>query len=117
MSELSEASEQQEINPADCFKILLATDIHLGYKEKDVNTGIGYFVFDFRIWHATHICKEFQETRSKKPYELSLQAKTVSSHLKKFYFMQSITRWTLFYSVVIYSMTQIHRKKLFTGTH
>lgn len=40
--EAPEASETQAINPADCFKILLATDIHLGYKEKDTVIGIGH---------------------------------------------------------------------------
>lgn len=53
-SQASAAPEQQEIFPADCFKILLATDIHLGYKEKDVVTGIigNSFVHLCRL-HAT----------------------------------------------------------------
>lgn len=38
-SQASQAPQPQEINPADCFKILLATDIHLGYKEKDIVIG------------------------------------------------------------------------------
>lgn len=36
----SAAPASQKIDPANCFKILLATDIHLGYKEKDLVTGM-----------------------------------------------------------------------------
>lgn len=32
---MSSTEEQSGPDPENCFKILLATDIHLGYKEKD----------------------------------------------------------------------------------
>lgn len=32
---MTSTQESSAPNPEDCFKILLATDIHLGYKEKD----------------------------------------------------------------------------------
>lgn len=36
MSEtVTETSTTTEINPEDCFQILLATDIHLGYLEEN----------------------------------------------------------------------------------
>lgn len=39
-SQPSAAQASEQIDPADCFKILLATDIHLGYKEKDPVVGM-----------------------------------------------------------------------------
>lgn len=32
---MSSTEEQSGPDPENCFKILLATDIHLGYKERD----------------------------------------------------------------------------------
>lgn len=32
---MSSTQDENSPNPENCFKILLATDIHLGYKEKD----------------------------------------------------------------------------------
>lgn len=32
---MSSTQKSTQPKPEDCFKILLATDIHLGYKEKD----------------------------------------------------------------------------------
>lgn len=81
-SESSQAPEAQEINPVDCFKILLATDIHLGYKEKDIVTGtdnfmpfcilysttwavpqcfllFNFFLFSFRQWQFHCIRRDF----------------------------------------------------------
>lgn len=36
-------------NTADCFKILIATDIHLGYNEKDAVRGMNIFANSFRF--------------------------------------------------------------------
>lgn len=35
----SETPEESRLSAENCFKILLATDIHLGYKEKDLVIG------------------------------------------------------------------------------
>lgn len=42
------AEDLNKINSGDCFKILLATDIHLGYAEEDPIRGknkMNYFMF------------------------------------------------------------------------
>lgn len=40
MSEsIGESSTATEINPEDCLKVLLATDIHLGYLEENAIRG------------------------------------------------------------------------------
>lgn len=44
-SEPSQTPQQSQPNSEDCFKILLATDIHLGYKEKDVIIGINAQIY------------------------------------------------------------------------
>lgn len=41
-------TEEIDVNPDDCFKILVATDIHLGYNEKDIIRG-EYFQLDFMM--------------------------------------------------------------------
>lgn len=34
--------DAEEIDPVDCFKILLATGTHLGYNEKDIDNWINF---------------------------------------------------------------------------
>lgn len=51
-SQTSAAPESEQIDPEDCFKILLATDIHLGYKEKDLVLGNKHVSCTFSLMHA-----------------------------------------------------------------
>lgn len=43
-SETENANPANKYNEEDAFKILVATDIHLGYNEKDVIRGLFNFV-------------------------------------------------------------------------
>lgn len=75
-SQPSATPASEQIDPADCFKILLATDIHLGYKEKDLVIGMNLFLVhfcwcmqqqncvvyngDLRLWfHSSHFSVVF----------------------------------------------------------
>lgn len=45
MESQSSCPPESQASTDDCFKILLATDIHLGYKEKDIVIGILFILF------------------------------------------------------------------------
>lgn len=55
MSSEKPENEESQINAEDCFKILMATDIHLGYKEKDLIIGKPTDLFNL-FGYAWNIC-------------------------------------------------------------
>lgn len=126
---MSSTQESTAPDSEDCFKILLATDIHLGYKEKDEIIGkysdSTHFVYNKRVnccWNhkldffpVFDSCIGFNFKRIKlilDKYIEFFQAKTVSLHSAKFYSMPKGKRWILFCLVAIYFTIQIHRKNL-----